>query len=120
MAIKQLSPQQKRRNSVIGAVLWAATTVLGFFSITAFMSMANRIYVAFAVNVGRVSYYDYMGSVAIRQFLLIPLGFLAVIAIIGGAEVLYKFGGTHPEKVWRFYSVILGIELAVLILALKV
>jgi len=99
-------------------ILWLIANIGSFISMMAFLKMASRIYGAFAIS--GYEYYSYMGAVSLQQFMALPAGLLTMVTFIAGSELIYQYGRTDPEKVWHFYSIIFGIEFAILFLALKI
>lgn len=104
---------------IVHFILWLLATVGSFFSMMAFLQMLSRIYGAYAMS-GNFDYRSYMGSVSLQQVMVLPAGLLTVVAVIAGTELIYRYGRTEPERIWKFYSIILGVEFAILFLALKV
>lgn len=109
---------ERRRNSLIAAGLWLVSSVLSFITLNALIQMFSRIYLYFVSN--GIDYQQYMGSVSIQQFTIIPAGIIALVAIIGGVEMMVQNINRNPKLVWKFFSVVLGLEFAVLFLAYKI
>ena len=103
---------------IVHFVLWLIANAGSFLSMMAFLKMASRIYGAYAIS--GYDYHSYMGGVSLQQFMALPAGLLTMVTFIAGSELIYQYGRTEPEKVWRFYSIIFGIEFAILFLALKI
>lgn len=103
---------------IVHFILWLIANVGSFLSMMAFLQMASRIYGAYAIS--GYEYHSYMGAVSLQQFMTLPAGLLTMVTFIAGSELIYQYGRTEPEKVWHFYSIIFGIEFAILFLALKI
>ena len=117
--MEQTYDNKKKTNKyLIGHfILWLVANVGSFLSMLAFLQMISRIYSAYAMN---GDYRNYMGSVSLQQFMVLPAGLLTLVSLIGGTELIYRYGRMEPERVWKFYSIILGIEFAIPFLALKI
>ena len=103
---------------IVHFILWLVANVGSFLSMLAFLQMMSRIYTAYAMS--GYDYRTYMGSVSLQQFMVLPAGLLTLVTLIAGTELIYRYGRTDPERIWRFYSIIIGIEFAILFLALKI
>ncbi|MCD4752094.1 MAG: hypothetical protein K8R40_03375 [Anaerolineaceae bacterium] len=103
---------------IVHFILWLIANVGSFLSMMAFLQIVSRIYGAYAIN--GYDLHSYMGGVSLRQFMVLPAGLLTMVTFIAGTEAIYRYGRTDPGRVWRFYSIIFGIEFAILFLALKI
>jgi hypothetical protein len=111
----EIDNAQASREEWIGAtVLWAVTSALAFVLITTILDIALTIY---AVFWGEYGFYgqSYQIGTAIRQFLVLPLGLLAVGIIIGGAEYHYRHIG-EPAS-WKLFAETLAVELTLFLIA---
>ena len=106
---------QKNRRSIIGAfALWVLTSALAFVLILTILDIVLKIYAAFWGSYGFYGEVYQMG-IAIRQFLVLPLGLLAVGVVIGGAEYHYHHVGEIAS--WKLFSETLGVEAALFLLS---
>lgn len=95
--------------------LWLSTAVVGFLEINTVLTMATRVYTQFWGDYGFYGS-DYFASVALRQFLVLPLAFLWIAAVIGCGEYHYRRFG-QPRS-WRLFGWVIAVELSILVLAL--
>jgi len=99
---------------LIAFAIWAVIAVVGFWAIPATLDMAVRIYAAFW---GDYAFYGegYWNAVALRQFLVLPLALLYIVAVIGSAEYYYRNLG-EPGS-WKFFSRIIAVEASIVVLS---
>jgi hypothetical protein len=104
----ELNAKPNRLETISTVTLWALTSVLAFLLIPTLLDLILKIYAAFWSDYG---FYGetYQISVAVRQFLTLPLGLMAVGVIIGGAEYHYRHVG-EPTS-WKILSETLAVEL---------
>jgi hypothetical protein len=106
---------QENRLNLIGALaLWSLTSALAFVLIPTILDIALKIYAAFW---GSYGFYGevYQVGIAIRQFLVLPLGLIAVGVVIGGAEYHYRHVGEIAS--WKLFSETLAVEAALFLLS---
>ncbi len=106
---------QDNRLNIFGALaLWALTSVLAFVLIPTILDIVLKLYAAFW---GSYGFYGevYQTGIAIRQFLVLPLGLVAVGVVIGGAEYHYRHVGEIAS--WKLFSETLAVEAALFLLS---
>ena len=107
-------PLGKIGTAVATLVLWAFTAALGMFEILVVRDMVLRVYARFFADDWAYGD-DYWGGVALGQVLVVILAIVWIGLIIGAAEYHYKYFG--QPKSWRLFARVIGVELAVLVLA---
>jgi len=95
--------------------LWLGTAVVGLLEINTVLTIATRVYAQFWGDYGFYGS-DYYAGVALRQFLVLPLAFLWIAAVIGCGEYHYRRFG-QPRS-WKLFSWVIAVELSILVLAL--
>lgn len=110
----ELNTKPNRLETIGTVALWALASVLTFVLIPALLDIVLKIYAAFW---GSYGFYGetYQISVAVRQFLTLPLGLLAVGVIIGGAEYHYRHVGEIAS--WKLFAETLAVEAAFFLLS---
>jgi hypothetical protein len=115
MFYRALDKVGKTGTNLLAIVLWLATAALGGFDIYVVHEMAARVYARyFGSGVARGS--NYWESIALGNVIVLVLAVLWIGLVIGGGEYHAKYVGTR--KSWRLFARTLGVELAVLVLAL--
>ena len=94
--------------------LWLGTAVVGILEINTVLTIATRVYTQFWGDYGFYGR-DYFAGVALRQFLVFPLAFLWIAAVIGCGEYHYRRLG-QPRS-WRLFGWVIAVELSILALA---
>lgn len=107
-------PNHPKSLIILAVGLWLATTALSFIVIPTVIDLATKVYAAFYAD---FTFYGeaYYGAVALRQLLVLPLGVLALVVIIGGAE--YHLQHFNTEKSWRLFTRTLAIQITMVTLA---
>jgi hypothetical protein len=100
---------------VLVAILWLVSAVLGLWEIFIIRGMVLRIYSRLFVGES-TSGHEYWGGVTLGNWLVLILGVVWIATTIGLGEYYYKHHG-EPNS-WRWLGRVLGVEVAVLVLAL--
>jgi hypothetical protein len=110
---------QSNRALTIGltVVLWLVTAVVGLYEIGLSREILVGLFARFS-NVSQAGYEAFKqeqlaGTLGI--VLIMILAVVWIIAFIGGAEYLYRRVG--QPSAWRLFAWIIGVELAIFILA---
>jgi hypothetical protein len=115
MSEERTLPLGKLGTAVATFVLWAFTAVLGMFEILVIRDMVLRVYARFFAD-DRAYGTDYWGGVALGQVVVVILAIVWIGLVIGAAEYHYKYYG--QRRSWRLFARVIGVELAILVLAL--
>jgi hypothetical protein len=114
-------PEQNRwQYEKIGAslaafLLWAASAVLGLWEIWIVREMMLRVYVRFWAG-DKLSGNDYWLSVGLGNWLVFILAVVWIGVVIGGGEYHAKHVG--QPKSWKLFARTIGVQVAILVLAL--
>ena len=106
---------KENRNSIIGYGLWIIGCAGAFVSLSAIISFLPRFYNYFWVISG-----DEKALYFIHRFMIIPAGIAFLGIFRTGSEVVRKNAGHRPDRVWKFYTLLLSLEFVVLALAAKI
>ncbi|OQB00990.1 MAG: hypothetical protein BWY25_01462 [Chloroflexi bacterium ADurb.Bin222] len=108
-----MEKKQDFRLVALAVGLWLLTVVLTFYAIVNLLEVLMRVYAAFWADGGFYSPAT-QAAIGLRQFLLLPLGFLGVAITIGGAE--YHREHFNTRQSWRLFARTLGVQLGLLLL----
>jgi hypothetical protein len=104
--------------SITGALLWLLSCVISYITFNASLGLIGRIYDRFWLKEG--VYRSQQAGISVQQFALIPLGIFFIAGIVIGGDLILKYAGKKPSYIWKFYAIFLGIQFAVLILAVLI
>lgn len=94
--------------------LWLLTIVLMFQVTVSLLDVLMRVYAAFWVQGGFYSPAT-RAAIGIRQVLVLPLGIIAVLVSIGGAE--YHREHFNTRRSWRTFARTLAVQAGILLLS---
>jgi hypothetical protein len=107
----------KTMTAVVTFLLWLATAAVGIWEIALGRELLFRLIARFSdVNQSQYEAFkqaNLAGSLGIM--LIIVLAIIWIAVFIGGAEYLYRHVG--ERRAWRYFAWVIGIELAILVLA---
>lgn len=110
----------KNAEKIVGVgvfLLWVVTSAAAFLLILPVIEMTLRMYASFWGDYGLYGE-AYFGAAALRQYMALILGMLALGAIVGGAEYHYRFFNT--EKSWRFFARVIAVEISLFLLTILI
>jgi len=93
--------------------LWLLTIVLTLVAISVLLDVLMRVYAAFWADGGFYSQAT-QTAIGIRQVLVLPLGIIAVIVAIGGAE--YHREHFNTRESWRTFARTIAVQGGLLLL----
>ena len=106
--------QKANKNAgLITLGIWIMTGGIGFWLIPTLLDLTLRIYAAFWADYGFYGR-DYWAAIAIRQFLVLPLGALYTVMLIGSGEYYYRNYG--KPGAWKVATRIIAVEIALIVL----
>ncbi len=102
------------RAIVLTVGLWLLTLVLMLVTTVALLDVLMRVYAAFWADGGFYSAAT-QTAIGIRQVLVLPLGIIAVIVTIGGAE--YHREHFNTRQSWRTFARTLAVQGGIILLS---
>ena len=94
--------------SVLALILWIATAVVGLWEIVIVRGMLLRLYAYFGG--------EYWPAVNMGNWIVFILGATWLVLVVGGGEYHYRRVGQRGS--WRLFGWTIGVEIAILVLAL--
>ena len=104
---------QKIRVALLTLGLWLLTVVLTLVTISVLLDVLMRVFAAFWADGGFYSQAT-QTAIGIRQVLVLPLGIVAVMVAIGGAE--YHREHFNTRQSWRTFARTIAVQCGLLLL----